>query len=214
MRYKVHCETENQWIEREWLIPYEQCPNNPQHFVTPGSLCVIEDNEHYVYDGTNLGYRKIRRQLIDYVTIHSGEMTTYELKIAAEHFCLPRDVQLQFLTEDELKQASIIFNRRAIDDRRARYLVLVPYLYNYLTYLQCVEIMNEIVDPDYLFRYIELGVEGTSEGDPAGLFDYVMGTEGTIFEGGGLINKPFTPRGNLTMTDIANNIMSVLKVSS
>lgn len=65
------------------------------------------------------------------------------------------------------------------------------------------EVSTQIID------FIYFGIEGTQEGDPEGLMDYLYGRAGTTWDAAGLINKPWTPDG-ITLTQLVNNLYDIL----
>ncbi len=72
-------------------------------------------------------------------------------------------------------------------------------------------ILKEITDNKLVTLYIE-GIEGTLEdGGVEGLLDYIDSRVGTSFENAGLSEKPYTPSVSADMTEVAYNIIKILK---
>ena len=57
--------------------------------------------------------------------------------------------------------------------------------------------------------YIEYGVEGISEDDTPGLFDYLEGRNDSPWAGSGLLQEDFIPSG-VTMPQLVDKVMSIL----
>jgi hypothetical protein len=158
-------------------------------------------------------YRTQRRRLIAYVQQNYTTMTSNELKEASEHFCTTHEVRDQFFTMDEQVDLGNIFNQRAIQDRQVRADKGISVLMNYLTYLESVTVINDLSKDELIDNYIKYGIEGTSEGDPEGLFDYFESTEGTAFEDNGFLEKTFIPRDSLTIAQLSAKIMDILRIA-
>jgi hypothetical protein len=204
MKYRVYCESEGKFIEVESLLVREVCPNDSEHVVTSGSLTEVDDSSYCKKD-----YRKLRHELIEYVTENFAEMTTDELEQAATHFCAPQAVIDQFYTQAEQIQLGKEFHRNATECRRDRFDGVVSVLFNHLEYEEAGEIIQDL--GDYIWKYVELGVEGTTERDPVGLFDYFVSESGTIFENSGFMEKDFIPRHGTSLQELSDLVMDVLR---
>ena len=209
MKYKVFCQTENEWKEVESLIIKHKCPINASHTIDESSIHITKGCCQS-YDEGKL-YRQLRRELIADVTQNGQNMTNDELKQASEHFATPIEVRNLFFTMDEQIILGDTFNKRATDDRKMRHDRAMSELMNYLSYLEAVEVVEDIGDLSE--KYVTYGVEGTSEGDPVGLFDYFESTDGTQFENAGFLEKTFTPRNGLTIAQLSARIMGILRIS-
>jgi hypothetical protein len=60
-------------------------------------------------------------------------------------------------------------------------------------------------------KYLLFGREGTVEGDPEGLFDYIDSRVGTSYENTGLKNKSISPSGFATVSDFADYLLDIIK---
>ena len=60
-------------------------------------------------------------------------------------------------------------------------------------------------------KYIDFGIEGTTEGDPEGVLDWVFGRAGTTYAAAGLLQKPWTtdPAG-YGLTAVCNTIYDII----
>lgn len=208
MKYRLFCQTENEWKEVESLIIKHKCPDNASHTILEDSIHITRGCcENY---GEGKLYRQLRRELIEDVIDNGQQMTNDELKQASEHFATPTSVRDLFFTIDEQIALGDTFNQRATQDRRIRANQVTSVLMNYLSYLEAVEVINDL--GDLVEKYVAFGVEGTSEGDPEGMFDYFESTVGTTFEDNGFLEKTYTPRGGLTIAQLSAKVMEVLRI--
>jgi hypothetical protein len=205
MKYRIFCKTENKHIEIESLLIKESCPNSPDHEVSIGSLSILSSTYN---DRLSKDYRKLRHELMNYVIDNYQEMPIEDLKQAASHFCTPPDIINMFFSPVEQMELGEEFHKKATHCRRTRFDSVVTSLFNHLEYEESGEIIESL--NDYIWKYIELGVEGTTEMDPVGLFDYFTSTSGTIFENNGFIEKNFQPRHNLSLTQLRDFVMDIL----
>ena len=206
MKYTVFCETENKIIEIENLLLREVCTTHPDHTVTSGSLTITEAGFE---DCSGKDYRKLRHELMEYVTQNHQTMTTDELKQAAYHFCVPLEVINMFYTPLEQIANGKQFHQQATKCRKDRFDGVVTVLFNHLTYEETGQIISTL--DTYIWKYIDLGVEGVTEGDVLGVFDYFMSSVGTIFENNGFIETGFIPRNNITITQLRDFLMDIFQ---
>ncbi len=166
-----------------------------------------------MFPSTDL-YRTKRRKLIDYVTQNAQSLTNAQLKEASQYFATPAYVRDMFFTMDEQIILGEEFNKFATQDRQIRHDRAMSELMNYLTYAESIVVVNDLLDNgDLTTKYIKYGVEGTSEGDPVGLFDYFESTVGTIFENNGFLQKTFIPRNNVTIAQLSVSIMDIFRIT-
>jgi hypothetical protein len=206
MKYTVFCETEGVYKEIESLLLREVCPDNSEHIVTSGSLTVVDPSFDDCY---SKDYRQLRHELMDYVSANYLDMTTDELKQAAYHFCVPTYVIDQFYTPLEQIANGKEFHKSATKCRKDRFEGCVTALFNHLTYEETGQIIGTL--NDYIWQYVDLGVEGTTEGDPLGIFDYFTATSGTSFENAGFLDTGFTPRHGLSLIQLRDFILTILQ---
>lgn len=207
MKYRIFCQTENKNIEVENLLLVERCPNSSEHLVMPGSLTIIDSTYNNCI--TSKDYRRLRHELIEYVSQNFSTMTTEELKQAASHFCTPEEIINQFFSPLEQVSLGKEFHQKATECRKDRFDGTVTVLFNYLTYEETGQIITKL--EDFLWKYVDLGVEGTTEGDVVGIFDYMTSTSGTIFENNGFIESGYTPRHGITLVQLKDFLMNILQ---
>ena len=205
-KYKIYCEDEQEFKIIDGLIIKEECPTSSGHSVRAGSLSILQDHDNW----TNCedDYIKSRHNLIEYVTDNWQTMSSDELKQASEHFCTDSGTRDLFFTLEEQIDNGQLFHKRSCRCRSHREDLAVSELFNRLTYSQTGEIIKDV--GDYLWQYSNMGVEGTTEGDEEGIFDYFTSTLGTSFENNGFLEKGFTPRG-VTASGLATNVLNILK---
>lgn len=204
MKYRVFCETENKYIEIENLLIIEKCPNSEEHIVTSGSLSIIDSNYSSSKD-----YRRLRHELMEYVTNNYSSMSNEELKQAASHFCAPQDIINQFYTPSEQIALGKEFHTEATKCRKDRFDGVVSALFNHLEYEETGTIIQEL--DNYIWKYVDLGVEGTTEQDPEGVFDYFTSTSGTSFEDNGFMETGYEPRHTITLSGLRDFVMDILQ---
>lgn len=206
MKYTVFCDTEGTHKEVESLLLREVCPTNSEHLVTSGSLTITEaDFNSYI----GKDYRRLRHELIEYVTENYSTMTVDELRQAAFHFCAPQEIIDQFYTPLEQITNGKEFHKQATKCRKDRFDSSVTTIFNHLTYEESSQIIRDI--GDYIWKYVDLGVEGTTEQDLEGIFDYLTSTSGTLFENNGFMETGFTPRHSLTLEQLRDFILIILQ---
>ena len=159
-------------------------------------------------------YRTLRRKLINYTIANSSIMTPEQLKEAASNFAVPVEVRNMFLSADEQVKLGEIFNFLACQDRQCRIDRITSFLMNYLTYAQVLELAVDIKNyGDLVSQYILYGSEGTTEGDPPALFDYIESTPGTPYENTGVASKNFIPQHEITLAQLIQKVMGVLRIA-
>jgi hypothetical protein len=62
-----------------------------------------------------------------------------------------------------------------------------------------------------MFTYINLGTEGTVEGDNEGLFDYILSRKNTTWENTGLSKQAYSPKGMADCQELSNRLIDILK---
>lgn len=76
------------------------------------------------------------------------------------------------------------------------------------------ELIDDLESSNLLDTYITFGREGTIEGDPEGLFDWVESRAGTSFDGIGMSSKSYTVEGYSDMSDFTVYIMDIIKTGN
>lgn len=123
----------------------------------------------------------------------------------------PQDTRVSFVGLPEILSRNLDWLNLAQDARLHRVNVAIKdYLVTYLP-VNYRTALVELVENKTFYKYIEFGLKGILEGDPEGLFDYILGTVGTSFAGVGLLQKTWTPISGLTMLQFTTLLMSILK---
>lgn len=144
-------------------------------------------------------------------------LTDSEREISARWFLVPKELRDTVYTTEEQMPMADAFDTNSGLSRAARFKKAKYEIYNRLTLAQANVIMDEIehslstVTPNLRENYIEYGREGLSEGDPEGLFDYMLGTAGTSFEGHGLVDHDYVPIGYASMTPFVEKLLDIIK---
>lgn len=148
-------------------------------------------------------------------------LTLAEKKIASKYFLVPRVLRDTVHTDLEQNNNGLIFDEESCAVRSQRYKMIKPLLYNRLE----MEDANEVIDDMWeiyakvngkeytrslVENYIMAGREGTLEGDPEGIFDYVLARTGTSFEHTGLLQKGFVTTYG-TLQELCNKFIDILK---
>lgn len=206
--YKIKCNTCNSFICKEGLIPDWSCPNGEVHEVEPGYIAVFDDTEKQLE--CQVDYKKHRKNLIERVTVSGSEMSEIELMYASAHFCTPKEIRDQFFTVEEQIELGKVFHRRSTESRKLRWNKGLVEMFNHISLQDSFEVGMEI--ELLAFRYLNYGIEGTSEGDGEGIFDYFAATSGTSYETTGFPTKDFTISvSGVTMQDLSTKLLNVLK---
>jgi hypothetical protein len=135
-------------------------------------------------------------------------LTTTEKQIASSWFVVPKELRDTIHTINEQINYAEIFDSKSILTREIRFNKAKYEIYNRLTITESNIILNEIEKS----ISTETPNLGTVEGDPEGLFDYILSRTGTSFDGNGLTTHTYTPTGYSNMTDFVNDkLIKILK---
>ena len=209
MKYRYYCTNCASFRSQEGLLIKPVCQADAAHTVDLSTITVIQGNDSFI--GLEKDYRKQRHELIEYVIENFGNLTPDELKVAAEHFAVPLEIRDQFFSREEQISNGRMFHERATHSRQGRYDAVVAELFNRLTYEETSEIIVDLDEAgNLIWKYINLGVEGVSQGDPFGAFDYFESTSGTPFENNGFLQKTFVPL-EMTLSELSVRIMDILR---
>lgn len=203
MKIQIYCETENCFVNKETLLVVEKCPNNANHTIRQGSMCIIETSDEYEKD-----YKRLRTELYTYVSsIGFSNLSEEEKKIAVKNFVVGKNDRDTVYTLAEQIEYGKIFHKKSTEAREQRFFKGIVELYNRLTYEQIQILVEET--QHLVFKYINYGIEGTDVGDVEGLWDYIQAKTGTSFETTGLPTKNWTPIG-CTMQELVQKLMNIL----
>lgn len=158
-------------------------------------------------------YKAVREQIkIVAATIGFQNLSIIEKELACRWFAVlksDRDTVHSML--EQIKNGKL-FHEASTVCRGDRLSSVISEIYNRL---QSSEI-NELIDDtsDLTDKYINRGREGTLEGDPEGLFDYIEARAGTYWDvfgsNPGLKGKNWTPIGK-TLDIFVNDLIYILK---
>jgi len=147
----------------------------------------------YVYgDKTERDYKFIRDRIIElFQSIGWTNLTLEEKQICSQYFAVPKSNRNEIYTIEEQIELGSTYNRNSIESRKLRSGKASVEIRNRLIKSESNEILDDVfnVSSNMFNTYIENGREGTIEGDPEGLFDYIESRIGTSFEGIGFKNK-------------------------
>lgn len=122
----------------------------------------------------------------------------------------PQEKRIAFVGLSEILKRNLNYSNLTYDSRLKRSGAAITNLVTHLP-SNYKEALKEIVDNQTFYKYIQFGLEGTVEGDPESLFDYILGRAGTSFDGIGLRQKPWTPINGLTMEQLTDLLITILK---
>lgn len=188
----------------------ETAPSNYQDI---GS---IENWATYGRNGTHNGrpidYKFIRKEIYILV-VASGfvNLTTPEKEIAAQWFVVDHlDRDTMYTTPQQIVYGAV-HHANSVEAREARAGYVMMELYNRLETADINTVMTDVSNDDLLHLYITNGREGTLQGDPEGLFDYMAAVSGTSYSGTGFAAKAITPLDGVTLAALTDQICTVLK---
>lgn len=181
-----------------------------------GSFILEEDRQLEIIDETwkdlYTDY-KAARVAIYYLVVSKGgfdNLTSIEKEIAARWFVVGSDKQAQVFSLPEIIALGKIYNNSSGIARKARLEAMMIELWNRLSQNQVNDIISAMNFSKVSVNYIELGQEGTLEGNPEGLFDYVEARSGTSWENTGLRVQNYTPLGMSNCAELADRVMDIL----
>ena len=203
--YRLKCNTCNSFIIKEGLIPKYTCNVSDGHIIDQNYFAVLEDEN--LQKTLEKDYKKHRKELIEYLTVSGASMSQQDLMYATAHFCTPKSIRDQFFTIEEQIELGRDFNRRSIESRRLRWDSASVELFNRLDLQEAFAIGQTLELP--AFRYLNYGIEGTTVGDPPGIFDYFMGTSGTPYEVNNFMSTNYVPIG-MTLEELQNKILDIV----
>lgn len=169
---------------------------------------------HWWDFGTSAGkdYKYIRNEIMILAAVTGWANLTLAEKIkAAEIFSVGDTERLEIYTLEQQIQLGMQHHVRSMESRQIRLMTVQMNLFNRLSKADWEEVGNAAAP--YLAVYLEQGREGTSEGDPEGLFDYVDGSArpGTSWTTNGFRDKNYTIEGYASCSDFADYLLGILK---
>lgn len=140
-----------------------------------------------------------------------------EKVIAARWHIVNREQMDSVLTFNERLNASEFFNKMSIKSRENRLGACMLLGRNILQYNDANEILNDILQYDFINSYVTIGREGSQEYNPEGypdpdaVMDYLLARTGTIYETNGLLTKThIIPTNGMTLEMFVNMLVDIL----
>lgn len=158
----------------------------------------------YGYD-----YKAVRKEIKNlYLSQGWDNLPDNEKKICCHFFVNTQAERDNIYSFNEQVEQGKKFYEQTVKAREKRLDLAITEVYNRFNWQDINSIIDMTVELNQL--YLKYGREGTLEGNPVGLFDYVRATPGTIYELNGLAVSGFIPAyGNLS--DAVNVIMTILQ---
>lgn len=143
-----------------------------------------------------------------------ANLTTPAKEIASLYFVASKTERDQVYSTAIQLENGKEFHLRAVYSRTFRIKTFMSVLCNYLLKADKDDAVDEMTSNNLLYSYIDFGIEGTVEGDPEGLFDYIDARAGTTWASGGaspgLRGKEYVPIG-ITIEQLADKCLNKLK---
>lgn len=164
------------------------------------------------HNGKPIDYKFIRKEIyILVLTKVFTNCTTAEQEIAAQWFVVDHlDRDTIYTTPQQIAYGGV-HHANSVEAREGRVGYVMMELYNRLTTADVNTVMTDVSNDDLLHLYITNGREGTLQGDPEGLFDYMAAVSGTSYSGTGFAAKAITPLDGVTLAALTDQICTVLK---
>ena len=169
----------------------------------------------------NKDYKYIRKEiLILAAVIGWSNLSDEEKDKAAEIFAVGLTERNERFTTDEQIINGVNHHKNSMESRSARLTFAQIEIFNRLARQDADIITDEISNFnsfDLAHLYVERGREGTIEGDPEGLFDYIEGSNrtGTSWTdplvNRGFRDKTFPVLGYSNCSDFADRLLEILK---
>jgi hypothetical protein len=158
-------------------------------------------------------YKTARVQIYVAMMTKGGfnNLSQEEKKIVSSWFLVGDNERDTVHTQAEQIANGEIFNKLSTEARIKRLTKVKMEVYNRLSHDQINSILEIMLANKVMFTYINLGTEGTLEGDNEGLFDYILSRTGTIWENTGLSKQSYSPKGMSDCQELANRLIDILK---
>ena len=168
-------------------------------------------------------FKLARKELSNELTTRGGfyNLAPLEKKIASRWFIVAISDRNTVHSFSEQITNGIFFHTNSVASRQSRYTAAVVEVYTRLASTDADEVIDDLweiftkVNGKQYSRslaenYIQCGREGTVEGNPDGLFDYVLARANTAFSSSGLKAKLITPNYG-TLDELCDRIIDILK---
>lgn len=103
----------------------------------------------------------------------------------------------------------LAYHAKAVEARQTRTAYAVAEVHNRLPN-NYQEVVDDLINGNLFLTYVQFGREGTAQGDPEAITDYLNGTTGTTWAGAGLLQKGWTPEGLADMQALVDRIEAIL----
>lgn len=212
---------ENDWIHNPDLSSVQDVPKKYWKIVgtsvmemTQAEKTTADDSLEYLdkYGYQSKDYKYVRNKMITYITNAGGftNLNTVEKEIAVRYFCVVKSDRDTVYTTAQQIQLGKVYYLNSVTSRQARMTAAMMEIYNKLSKTDADVVLDDVVDNLLDVKYATYGREGTLEGDPEGLFDYIEARSGTAYVSTGLAAKGYTPTDG-TLQDLVDACMNILK---
>jgi hypothetical protein len=196
--------------EDMWEITSE--PLKVEQTVSAGyqDITSISNWEKY-WENTCNDYKCFRNRMIEFMLAGNpfSGLTQAEKEIVAKNFCVAKADRDSLFTVQQQIEHGREFHKKSVLAREKRKMYAEAEVYNrILDGIEQADLMNDV--SLLLQNYHKFGIEGTLEGDVAGVFDYIESRAGTPYENAGLLQKTYTVEG-MTVAQLSQRLMDIMK---
>lgn len=164
----------------------------------------ITSIENLIKFCVDFDYKKVTVILKDYVsTIGFENLSNDEKILACKRFLVPKEIVIQYLTEDEIKDAWSIQNIETRKARESRWNAIFNLLSFSLPKQYAFDLAFSVDSLGLSNNYLIYGLEAEAIDGIPGLWDYFEGT--STFTGGGFPAKEYWSQ------DLQDKIMLILR---
>jgi len=156
-------------------------------------------------------YKTIRKEIYISMLTAGGwaNLSTEEKEICSKYFIVDASLRTEVHTVDEQIINGLTHHNESIKARNCRYTSAILEVYNRLTKIESDEILTSIRAHALDTEYITYGREGTLEGDPEGILDFIESRIGTSYENTGMSSMEYIPAG-MTMQELVDRCKVII----
>lgn len=174
---------------------------NIHKFIDYIKIVKLEDIEYYC------DYKFCRDQIKALFTTW-GNHTNEEKMIFCVHHIGNEADRVAFLGSDTLELLNSQYANKATSiSRKNRVKFVYPKFWAALP-VEAKNLVPSLLNA--LLQYQSVGLDGTINGDPPSIYDYILGTTGTPYEGVGLIDQDINLIGYIDKQDFCNHLVDML----